>query len=82
MVQCSACGKTWQAYPGNLLRGSGCKSCKLKNTIRQRSRKIRCITTGEIFNTFREAAEKYNISNSAICLCCKNDPKGTVHDFV
>jgi predicted nucleic acid-binding Zn-ribbon protein len=75
MVQCSACGKTWQAYPGNLLRGSGCKSCKLKNTIRQRSRKIRCITTGEIFNTFREAAEKYNISNSAICLCCKNDPK-------
>ncbi len=74
VVQCSACGKTWQAYPGNLLRRSGCKSCKLKNTIQQRSRKIRCITTGEIFNTFREAAEKYSIS-SAICLCCKNDPK-------
>lgn len=75
LVQCSECGKIWQAYPGNLLRGSSCKSCKMKNTIQQRSKKIRCITTGEIFSTFREAAEKYNISSSAICLCCGNNPK-------
>ena len=73
--QCSECGKTWQAYPGNLLRGSSCKSCKFKNTVRQRSKKIRCITTGEIFNTFKEAAEKYNISCSTICLCCNDSSK-------
>lgn len=75
LVQCSECGKTWQAYPGNLLRGSSCKSCKFKNTVRQRSKKIRCITTGEIFNTFKEAAEKYNISCSTICLCCNDSSK-------
>lgn len=75
LVQCSECGKTWQAYPGNLLRGSSCKSCKFKNTVQQRSKKIRCITTGEIFNTFKEAAEKYNISCSTICLCCNDSSK-------
>lgn len=75
LVQCSECGKTWQAYPGNLLRGSSCKSCKFKNTVRQRSKKTRCITTGEIFNTFKEAAEKYNISCSTICLCCNDSSK-------
>lgn len=37
--------------------------------------KIRCITTGEIFNTFKEAAEKYNISCSTICLCCNDGSK-------
>lgn len=75
LVQCSECNKVWQSYPGNLLKGQGCKSCKLKNTIRKRSRKIRCINTGEIFDTLKEAAEKYNISSSAICLCCCKKPK-------
>ena len=75
LVQCSECGKIWQTLPGSLLKGSGCKSCKSKNAIRQRSRKVRCITTGEIFNSLREAAEKHNIHGSAICQCCNNPAK-------
>ena len=75
LVQCCECNNTWQSYPGNLLKGTGCKRCKSKKAIRQRSRKIRSITTGEIFNTLKEAAEKYNISSSAICLCCSNKNK-------
>lgn len=75
LVECRKCGKIWQSYPGNLLRGSSCKDCNLKNAIQQRSRKVRCITTGEVFNTLKEAAEKYKISDSAICMCCNNSPK-------
>ena len=75
LVQCDECGKIWQAYAGNLLRGGSCKSCSLKKAVRQRSRKVRCISTGEIFHTLREAAGKYNISSSSICQCCSNRNK-------
>lgn len=75
LVRCGECGNVWQASPQSLLHGSGCKRCKYRNAIRRRGRKIRCITTGEIFDTLKEAAEKYNISSSAICLCCNNNPK-------
>ncbi len=75
LVQCKECGKIWWSYPTNLLKGSGCKSCNLKRAIRERTRKVRCITTGEVFDTLRKAAKKYNISNSAICMCCSNPPK-------
>lgn len=38
-------------------------------------RKIICITTGEVFNFIKEAAEKYNIDNSGITKCCKGKLK-------
>ena len=75
LVQCAECNRIWHAWPGSLLKGGGCKVCKSKQAIRQRNRKIRCITTGEIFNTLREAAEKYNVSPSSVCICCTNLPK-------
>lgn len=74
-VQCGGCSKIWQPHPGSLLKGSSCKNCKSKKAILRRSRKVRCIITGEIFNTLREAAAKYNISSSAICMCCHKNPK-------
>lgn len=30
-VQCKLCGKIWYAFPNNLLRGCGCKSCNIPN---------------------------------------------------
>lgn len=39
LVQCAECGRTWQAHPTTLLRGSGCKSCKSKKAARQRAEK-------------------------------------------
>lgn len=32
--------------------------------------KVRCITTGEIFNSIKEAAETYNLAHSNIVACC------------
>lgn len=40
-----------------------------------RARKIICITTGEIFNTTKQASEKYNIDLSGIIKCCKGKYK-------
>ena len=34
-------------------------------------RKVRCITTNEIFETIKEASIKYNIKASNIVMCCK-----------
>ena len=35
------------------------------------SRKVKCITTGEIFNSLSEASKLYNINASNLCNCCK-----------
>lgn len=32
--------------------------------------KVRCITTGEVFNSIKEAAETYNLAHSNIVACC------------
>lgn len=34
------------------------------------ARKVRCTTTGEIFNCVMDASEYYSIDNSGICKCC------------
>ena len=40
-----------------------------------RATKIKCVTTGEVFTTIKEASEKYNISNRNICSCCRGKLK-------
>lgn len=32
--------------------------------------KVRCITTGEIFNSIKEVEDKYGVNHSNICACC------------
>ncbi len=31
LCRCATCGREWKAFPGNLLRGSGCARCKRKH---------------------------------------------------
>ena len=39
------------------------------------SKKVICITTGEIFNSMREACRKYNISSGSMTECCQGKRK-------
>lgn len=39
------------------------------------ARKVRCITTGEIFTTIREASKKFNINACNISDCCRGKQK-------
>lgn len=49
------------------------ESLKGKNSgsKHHKARKVKCVTTGEIFNTIKEACEKYNTYHSEISKCCK-----------
>lgn len=76
--ECRACGHVWSAQAYGLItksRSSGCRKCSVRAMLRRRSRKVRCITTGEVFDTLREAAAKYGVSRSAISQCCSEPPK-------
>ena len=42
-----------------------------KEIKRQRYRSVMCITTGETFNTIKEAAEKYHVHATNISQCCR-----------
>ena len=55
-----------------------CFSEESKRKMREnnaRSRKIICITTGEVFDCIRKASEKYNIANQNISKCCRHERK-------
>lgn len=78
-IRCKACGYEWLVSPIHLVSKSdrtGCPRCSNKTRrTHDRSRKVRCVTTGEVFDTLREAAAKYNISSSTIGQCCSDPPK-------
>lgn len=78
-IRCKACGYEWLVSPIHLVSKSdrtGCPRCSNKTRrTHDQSRKVRCITTGEVFDTLREAAAKYNISSSVIGQCCSDPPK-------
>ena len=45
------------------------------NNKHPRAKKIKCITTNEIFTTIKEAGELYNIDKSTISKCCNGKLK-------
>ena len=53
----------------------------LKNTMcgkhNPAAKRVLCITTGEIFETLKDAADKYKISSSNISSCCRGKLKTT-----
>jgi len=43
---------------------------RINKSLNPRGRKIRCVTTNEIFNSISEASMKYGIKKSNITECC------------
>ena len=62
-VKCAICDNEWQATPHNLLAGRGCPRCGIKRRAQARSKKVRCIETGEIFNSIAEANKRFHSSH-------------------
>ena len=44
---------------------------------RPRNRSVICITTGEIFNTIKDATERYHVHATNISQCCRGKVKHT-----
>ena len=70
-VECLDCGRTWSAFPKDLLRGKGCKSCKMKAAWKKRGRKVMCVDSGDVFASIAEAERVTGTNNCAILNCCK-----------
>jgi hypothetical protein len=47
----------------------------VEDYIDTRLRKVKCITTNEIFNSIKQAGERYNIPSCNITLCCQGKYK-------
>ena len=65
--------KISQAHKGKTLSEETKK--KLSETLKGKhpnSKKVICITTGEIFDYMGEAATKYNVAHQSISECCRN----------
>ena len=44
---------------------------------RQRYRSVICVTTGEIFNTIKDAVKKYHVHSTNVSQCCRGNVKHT-----
>ena len=44
---------------------------------RQRYRSVICVTTGEIFNTIKDAVKKYKVHSTNVSQCCRGNVKHT-----
>ena len=42
-----------------------------KRTAKKNKKKVKCITTNEIFNSIKEAGQNYNINSGDISRCCQ-----------
>lgn len=43
-----------------------------KGSNNANSKKVICLTTGEVFGCIREAAKRYNVNENCIGMCCRN----------
>ena len=75
----------WCTYKYNINYGTGIKrrSEKCSKTLKDKysrnksphAKKVKCITTGEIFDCIKDAEEKYGVANQNISACCKGKQK-------
>lgn len=71
--KCKKCNYEWYASPNALLQGNGCHKCN--GGI---SKKVKCLTTGDVYSSLSEAARVNRISLSTLSNCCngKKDKAG------
>ena len=55
------------------IEGENCVVNEEVKRPRQRYRSVICVTTGETFNTIKEAAEKYKVHATNISQCCRGN---------
>ena len=73
--KCSNCDYEWETPPSHRVSGKGCPKCARERTIASHFKKVRCLETKEVFNSLKEASEKYNLNRDAIGNCCRRISK-------
>ena len=65
--RCKECGRIWKASPHNVLQGKGCRSCAFKHLGESKRRAVRCIETGDIFESVSLANKTFHTSHVSDC---------------
>lgn len=68
--RCEACGHEWSPIAQSLISGYGCGNC-----ASNKSRKVICVETGEVYKSIHQAETKTGISHSTISNCCNGKGK-------
>lgn len=71
--KCHICGCEWKTSISNRTQGKGCPQCVKRNRLKR----VKNVDTGEIFNSIKEASEKYNLQSGKISECCRGKRKTT-----
>jgi hypothetical protein len=67
---CSKCGYEWLVGVNKRAAGRGCPVCARSRVAQAHQRAVRCVESGEIFQSIRLAGEKMKITASCISECC------------
>ncbi len=73
--KCSSCGNEWLAAIDTRNNGRKCPLCARRNTAAKHCKSIKCIETGQIFNSVKEAAKWANINPSSLVTHLKGKVK-------
>lgn len=68
-------GKTISKETRNKISKNHIKSERYKGKNNPSAKRVRCVTTGEIFDYIKLASDKYNINGQHISCCCKGKRK-------
>ena len=69
------CGHEWQAVISSRHRGTGCPFCKGEKIAQKSRKRVLNIDTNEVFDSVKEAAEKYQCTSGNISQCCSGKSK-------
>ena len=70
LCHCNKCGYEWNPIAQSLISGFGCSNC-----ASNRSRKVICVETGEVYRSIRQVEIQTGISHSTISHCCNGKGK-------
>jgi hypothetical protein len=73
--KCSVCATEFLCNFKSRQNGGGCPNCARKSTNEAKYKKIRNVSTGEVFDSIRDAAEHYGINRSGISNCLTGKAK-------
>lgn len=67
--KCSVCETEFLCNFKSRQNGGGCPSCARESTNKAKYKMVRNVSTGEVFNSIKDAAEYYGINRSGISNC-------------
>ena len=74
--KCSKCGYEWNSKIDSRTRmQAGCPECGRRIASEAKYKAVRCVETGTVYMSLKDASEKTGISRSCITSCCKGKQK-------